>query len=84
MYVYIYIYSLGYGDKYLHLDKYFKYAYVFALLDKDLPNPFKANVPIISIWRQQKLHLLFSGFLRWCRMGAFARNGSFTDMVHGM
>ena len=49
IYIYIYIYSLGYGDKYLHLDKYFKYAYVFALLDKDLPNPFKANVPIISI-----------------------------------
>ena len=37
LYPYIYI---SYGDE---------YAYAFAHLDKDLSNPFKANVPIISI-----------------------------------
>ena len=81
MYIYIYIYIV-----YISMPYTYKYAYGFAHLDKDLSNPFKANVPITSTWGQQKLHLLFSfsGVLRWCGMGAFSRNGSFTDMVHGM
>ena len=59
-------------------------VYAFAHLDIDLSYPIMANVPIISLWTQQKLHLWFSGVLRGCEMGAFARNGSITDMVHGM
>ena len=31
-----------------------------------------------------ELHLWFSGAHRGCGMGAFARNGSITDTVHGM
>ena len=38
IYIYMYIY-ISYGDK---------YADAFEHLDKDLSNPFKANVPILS------------------------------------
>ena len=74
MCVYTYIY-VSYDDK---------YAYALVHLDEDPSKPFKANVPIISNWGQQKLHLFFYGVFRWCGNGAFARNGSFTNMVHGL
>ena len=60
-----------------------KYLYSFAHLDRSLSNPFMANVLIIYLKTTEIRPLVFWGCQR-CGMGAFAKNGSITVMVHGM
>ena len=74
IYIYVYIYSYKLWGAFAHLDKYPTHL-----------RPMSQLYPPESNRNYTSCFLEFSDGVGWdSAVGAFVRNGSFTDMVHGV